>query len=92
LPGLRNDAITLQPLPLHQITAPTLIITAVDDLYDTLPAARYMAERIPSARLVVLETGGHLLVNRYAEVSGAIDKFLSEAMQPHMKLGQVLER
>jgi 2-hydroxy-6-oxonona-2,4-dienedioate hydrolase len=85
LPGLRNDAITLQPLPLHQITAPTLIITATDDLYDTLPAARYMAERIPSAKLVVLESGGHLLVTRYGEVSGAIDAFLSGTVQPRSK-------
>jgi 2-hydroxy-6-oxonona-2,4-dienedioate hydrolase len=85
LPGLRNDANTLPPLPLHQITAPTLIITATDDLYDTLPAARYMAERIPSATLVVLESGGHLLVNRYGEVSSTIDAFLSVTVQPRSK-------
>lgn len=82
LAGLRNDAITLQPLPLHEITAPTLVITAADDLYDSLPAAHYMAERIPSAKLVVLDSGGHLLVNRYAVVSGAIDEFLSGTVQP----------
>jgi 2-hydroxy-6-oxonona-2,4-dienedioate hydrolase len=78
LSGLRKDSTaTLKPLALPLITAPTLIITAKDDLFNTLSAARVLAEGIPSAKLVVLESGGHLLVNRHGEVSAAIADFLT---------------
>jgi pimeloyl-ACP methyl ester carboxylesterase len=76
--GIRNDsAITLGPLPLKRIQAPTLVITARDDLFDTLPAAKHLAEQIPNARLIELENGGHLMVGRQAEVDAAIADFLS---------------
>jgi 2-hydroxy-6-oxonona-2,4-dienedioate hydrolase len=77
--GLRNDsAITLGPLPLERIQAPTLIVSARDDLFRTLPAAEHLAERIPGARLVVLDTGGHLCVGRQGEVNGAITDLLAD--------------
>jgi pimeloyl-ACP methyl ester carboxylesterase len=75
--GIRNDsAITLGPLPVERIQAPTLIISARDDLFSTLPAAKYLAERIPGAKLVVLDSGGHLMVGRQVEVTGAVASFL----------------
>ena len=37
------------------------------------------ARAIPNARLVVYETGGHLLVGREAEVREAIHAFLADA-------------
>ncbi len=77
--GLKNDARTrLAPLPLERIKAPTLIITARDDLIDTLPAARLMAGGIPGARLIVLESGGHLLVGWQAEVAALVETFVAE--------------
>jgi 2-hydroxy-6-oxonona-2,4-dienedioate hydrolase len=77
LAGLRNDAsIALHPLPLDRISAPTLIITARDDLYNTLPAAAHLADRIPSSKLVVLEHGGHLLVDQHQTAESVIADFL----------------
>jgi 2-hydroxy-6-oxonona-2,4-dienedioate hydrolase len=77
LAGLRNDAsIVLHPLPLGRISAPTLIITARDDLYNTLPAAAHLADRTPSSKLVVLEHGGHLLVDQHQNAASVIADFL----------------
>jgi 2-hydroxy-6-oxonona-2,4-dienedioate hydrolase len=77
LAGLRNDAsIALHPLPLDQIAVPTLIVTARDDLYNTLPAAAHLADRIPSSKLVVLEHGGHLLVDQHQTAESVIADFL----------------
>ena len=75
--GIRNEAaIKLDPLPLERIAAPTLVISARDDLYNTLPAAEHLAEHIPSAKLIVLDSGGHLMVGHGREVDGAIADFL----------------
>jgi pimeloyl-ACP methyl ester carboxylesterase len=71
-----DSAPDLHRLPLEQIEAPTLIISAKDDLFNTLPAARFAAEAIPAAALVVFETGGHLLVGRQREVRATIRDFL----------------
>ena len=68
----------LGELPLEEITAPTLVIAARDDLFNTLPAARHAACRIPGARLVVYETGGHLLVGHAQEVHAEVRTFLAE--------------
>jgi 2-hydroxy-6-oxonona-2,4-dienedioate hydrolase len=76
--GIRNDSsIQLQPLPLERIDAPTLVMTARDDLFDTVPAAEYLAEHIPGARLVVFDSGGHLFVGRQTEVKDIIADFLA---------------
>lgn len=68
----------MHPLPLEKIAAPTLILSARDDLFNTLPAAKHAAGRIPGARLVVYETGGHLLVGRQREVRSVIREFLAK--------------
>jgi pimeloyl-ACP methyl ester carboxylesterase len=54
----------LHELPLDRIAAPTIIVAARDDLFNTLPAAEHAARKIPGAELVVYDTGGHLLVGR----------------------------
>jgi pimeloyl-ACP methyl ester carboxylesterase len=76
--GLRVDSATeLCDRPLEDIRAPTLLISAADDLYGTLDAARLVAARIPGAELDVLPSGGHLLVGRGAEVRATIAAFLA---------------
>jgi 2-hydroxy-6-oxonona-2,4-dienedioate hydrolase len=76
--GIENDSATvLQPLALERVRAPTLIVTARDDLFGTLLAAQWTAERITGARLVVLESGGHLFLGRAREVNRAIADFLA---------------
>lgn len=69
----------LHALPLEKISTPTLIVSARDDLFNTLPAATYTAERIPGARLVVYDTGGHLLVGRGEQVRAEVRAFLAAA-------------
>jgi pimeloyl-ACP methyl ester carboxylesterase len=77
--GVRIDMSTsYEPRPLEQIRAPTLVVSTHDDLFGTLPVARYLAKRISHARLVVYDTGGHLLVGRQAELCEAGRAFLKE--------------
>ena len=86
--GIRLDSETaLAPSALEHIQVPTLIITARDDLFDTLPAAEFTAARIRGAKLVVLETGGHLFVDRQREVSAAIADFLAALPSKEIETG-----
>jgi 2-hydroxy-6-oxonona-2,4-dienedioate hydrolase len=79
--GLRNDTATpVTQSRLEAVTAPTLVISAEDDLYHTLPGARYTAAHICGADLRVFETGGHLLVSRGVETRSAIADFLMEKL------------
>jgi 2-hydroxy-6-oxonona-2,4-dienedioate hydrolase len=80
--GLVNDAIvttTITRYALEQVSAPTLTISAADDLYGTYEAARYTAEQIVGARFVGYPDGGHVLVGRDADVTNAIADFLATA-------------
>jgi pimeloyl-ACP methyl ester carboxylesterase len=78
-PGINLDSNPdLHPLPLEKITAPTLIISARDDLFNTLPAAEFAASRIPGAKLIVYDTGGHLTVGHQEQVRAAIRDFLAQ--------------
>jgi 2-hydroxy-6-oxonona-2,4-dienedioate hydrolase len=77
--GIKSDGETvLQPVPLEQIQAPTLIVTTKDDLFGTRDAAVFMEGQIPDARLVVFENGGHLLVGRQAELTEMIADFVAK--------------
>jgi 2-hydroxy-6-oxonona-2,4-dienedioate hydrolase len=67
--------------PLERITAPTLVISARDDLFNTLPAAEFAASVIPDATLRIFDTGGHLLVGRGQEVRETVRAFLRAAVQ-----------
>lgn len=81
--SLRSRGIALDSIPrpgddLNAIAVPTLIITARDDLFNTRPGAEHAAGEIPNARLVIYETGGHLLVGRTAETRAEVRRFLSD--------------
>jgi 2-hydroxy-6-oxonona-2,4-dienedioate hydrolase len=78
-PGINIDSNADLSRPLLQyITVPTLVISARDDLFNTLPAAEFAASTIPNAKLVVYETGGHLLVGREQQVRAVIKDFLAK--------------
>jgi pimeloyl-ACP methyl ester carboxylesterase len=78
--GINIDSVAnLLELPLEKLSVPTLIVTARDDLFNTLPAATFAAENIPGAELVVFDTGGHLLVGRQEEVRAKVRDFLAGA-------------
>jgi pimeloyl-ACP methyl ester carboxylesterase len=81
--GFRMDArfaYNPAPMPLERIVAPTLALSLDDDRFQTLAAARHIAETVPGARLVSFPTGGHVWVNREDEVFAAVDAFLKEAL------------
>lgn len=71
-----EDAFEMKPWPLQRICAPTLIVTAGDDLFRTLPGARLTAEGIPGAELEVLPGGGHLMVGQGRRVETRVADFL----------------
>jgi 2-hydroxy-6-oxonona-2,4-dienedioate hydrolase len=77
--GLLNDAAVVSSLPryeLETITAPTLAISAADDLYGTFPGARYTAAQVPGARFIDYPSGGHMLVGHDAETAATVAAFL----------------
>jgi 2-hydroxy-6-oxonona-2,4-dienedioate hydrolase len=83
--GLVNEAriaASLGRYDLERIAAPTLLISAEDDRYDTYEAARYTAQHVPGARFVGYRSGGHMLVGHTAEVSAEISRFLGAAAPP----------
>ncbi len=77
--GLLNDGAVVPTLPrfeLERLEAPTLIISARDDLYQTFAGSRYSAEHIPNARFIGYRTGGHMLVGHERETTKEIVDFL----------------
>lgn len=63
--GLRDDTRLgkrLGPYALETIRVPTLVVSARDDGFGTYAAAQYTASRIPGAKFIGLDDGGHLLV------------------------------
>jgi 2-hydroxy-6-oxonona-2,4-dienedioate hydrolase len=64
-------------LPIENIAVPTLIVTAEDDLFNTLPTARHAAAKIPGAKLVVYPSGGHLLAGRHDALLAEVRRFLA---------------
>jgi pimeloyl-ACP methyl ester carboxylesterase len=69
--------------PLEEIAVPTLVIHSADDTlahYETAPRA---AARIPGARFVTIDRGGHLFVGREALVRSEVGEFIrSHADEP----------
>jgi 2-hydroxy-6-oxonona-2,4-dienedioate hydrolase len=89
--GIMNDARTQNGnglYPLERITAPTLLISAQDDLYHTLPVARHAARLIRGARLIQFETGGHLLIGHGKDVWPAVSAFLAPEARELAALGR----
>lgn len=81
LEGIWNDAAVSSSLTryaLESIHAPTLLISAEDDLYGTYPCAVYTAENIPGAKFLGFRSGGHLLVGHDADVRTQVRKIVGE--------------
>lgn len=77
-----DSAARIEPWPLEKIAVPTLVVSAKDDLFNTLPGACWTAEHVPDAELVVLESGGHLLCGQSEEVRARIAGFLRRRLAP----------
>jgi pimeloyl-ACP methyl ester carboxylesterase len=66
--------------PVEEIAVPTLVINARDDTsFAPYRFAVRAAERIPGAKLVSIESGGHWFLGHAAEVRDAIASFVHEA-------------
>ena len=77
-----DSSAKIAPWPLDRIAAPTLVISAKDDLFGTLPGARFTAAHIPGAELEVLESGGHLMLGQRDRVNAIIGSFLKRRLRP----------
>jgi pimeloyl-ACP methyl ester carboxylesterase len=67
--------------PFQELTVPTLIISAADDHWARHQHAVTAAARIPSAKLVTIERGGHLFLSHDGQVRTAIGGFIESAAQ-----------
>lgn len=79
LARLRADLLALRDLDLapERIACPTLLLHAADDRIAPLALGREAAERIPGARLAVLDSGGHALpVTQPASCLVPVQEFL----------------
>ena len=78
--GLRDDTRlgkSLGPYALESIRVPTLVVSARDDGFGTFAGAQYTASRIPGAKFVGFDEGGHLLVGHDEAVRNEIVKLLA---------------
>jgi pimeloyl-ACP methyl ester carboxylesterase len=85
--GVAFDAFVADPdvnnYQLEAITVPTLIVHAKDDPLVSHEAAQHAAGRIPGARLLSVERGGHLLLGGHREVIGReVTAFLAGQTAP----------
>jgi pimeloyl-ACP methyl ester carboxylesterase len=62
--------------PLEQLSMPTLMIHAADDALARHGTALPAAARIPGARLVTIERGGHLYLGAEARVRHEVAAFI----------------
>lgn len=79
--GVLNEGAAIDPsasYALERIAAPTLIVHARDDHINQFAIATALAERIPGAAFMPLETGGHALIGRHAAVRARVASFLRE--------------
>lgn len=65
-------------IDLSRVEAPTLVMHARDDPGPPYASAVEMALRIPGARLVTVETGGHLMLGDHADAIRDIAGFMAE--------------
>lgn len=83
--GLRDDTRlgkSLRPAALEAIRTPTLAISARDDGFGTYAGAEYTASRIPGAKFVGFDSGGHLLVGRDAQVEAEVLELIARSGRP----------
>jgi pimeloyl-ACP methyl ester carboxylesterase len=62
--------------PLEEITVPVLIVNAKDDPLTLYENAKNAAKRIPGAKLVTVENGGHMMLGHEKEIRSDIAAFL----------------
>jgi 2-hydroxy-6-oxonona-2,4-dienedioate hydrolase len=77
-------------IPFGGISVPVLVVTASDDPLASPHNARRLASLIPHARLLEIESGGHLLLGHAATVRADVRAFLEQTSAPlHRKEARV---
>ena len=77
--GIYNDReYSVHDYPLECITVPTLVIHAEDDCLVSFTQGQYTAQNIPGARLIKLQSGGHLLMGQHEKVRSEVEEFLKQ--------------
>jgi pimeloyl-ACP methyl ester carboxylesterase len=66
--------------PLEQLKVPTLVISAKDDPLAPYRFAAAAAARIPGARFVAIDSGGHLFLGHDADVRKQVSRFVASVM------------
>ena len=77
--GMLNDAdLAGHPakVDFRRLQVPTLIISAEDDRFGTAGTSRAIARQLPSARLLLFPSGGHVLLGHDEESSAQIAAFV----------------
>lgn len=80
LAGVGNEGAAVDPRAtyrLESILAPTLIVHTEDDRLNPVAIANALGNRIPAARTIIFERGGHLLLGHHAELRAQVVHFLS---------------
>jgi pimeloyl-ACP methyl ester carboxylesterase len=67
---------------LEAISVPTLIAHTKDDQLASHDASQRAAERIPGARFVSFESGGHLILGQQKKGREELAKFFAEVREP----------
>ena len=83
--GLRSDSVlgkNMASYPLESIRAPTLVVSVRDDGYGTYASSQYTASRIPGAKFIGFDTGGHIWVGHDEEVQAEIIQLLVAKGKP----------
>jgi pimeloyl-ACP methyl ester carboxylesterase len=78
-PGVLQDltcCVRPEAPPLEQVAVPALVIHTVDDRLVPVSTAVTAARRIPGARLVLLPSGGHLLLGQHPRARFEVMDFL----------------
>ena len=81
LDGVRNEGAAIDPAAhydLAAITAPTLIIHSRDDGLNPFAIAEGLSREIAGAELVVLDSGGHMMLGQHDAVRTRVEAFLTQ--------------
>jgi pimeloyl-ACP methyl ester carboxylesterase len=70
-------------IELAEVPVPTMVLHARDDAGPPYPAAVLMARRIPCARVVTIDQGGHLMLGRHPAARREVEQFLDEFLRKH---------
>src|SRR5215213_8977307 len=73
---IRNAILGWPDLPIEEFEMPVLLIGVEDDPYQSAPVVRYSFGRIPWARAIVLERGGHVMVGQEHRVQHEVRTLL----------------